>query len=71
MKTPSEIVGDLITQMNDLPVVGLLLHHKVMDPEAFTFLDRLLCELTRFPVVRLHTFQTLLSLKTESAMVSR
>ncbi len=69
MKTPTEIVGELIAQMNDLPVVGLLLHHKVMDPEAFTFLDRLLCELTRFPVVRLHTFQTLLSLRTESAMV--
>lgn len=71
MKTPSEIVGELITQMNDLPVVGLLLHHKVMDQEAFTFLDQLLCELTEFSVVRFHTFQTLLSLTAESRMVSR
>ncbi len=71
MKAPHEIVQGLILQMQELPVVGLLLHHKVMDAEAFHFLDQLLRELSRFPVVRLHTFQTLLPLTAEARMVPR
>ncbi len=71
MKSPNEIVMELIEQMQALPVVGLLLHHKVMDASAFEFLDQLLREITRYTMVRLHTFQTLLSLTVESRMVSR
>ncbi|MBL8052501.1 MAG: hypothetical protein JNK03_03960 [Nitrospira sp.] len=52
-----------------LPIVGLLLHHKVMEREAFLFLDQLLAELTRSAAVRLHTFRTLLPLIRESQMV--
>jgi predicted glycosyltransferase len=71
MKAPHEIVQGLISQMQELPVVGLLLHHKVMDAAAFYFLDQLLRELSRFPVIRFHTFQTLLPLTAEARMVPR
>lgn len=71
MKPPAEIVRELLRQMCELPVVGLLLHHKVMNGVAFTFLDQLLSELRRYPVVRLHTFQTLLQLEMERSMVPR
>ena len=59
MKAPDEIIRTLIAQTHELPLIGLLLHHKVMDAEAFSFLDRLLSELKRSPAVRFHTFQTL------------
>lgn len=69
MKAPHEIVQVLMSQMDMLPIVGLLLHHKVMEREAFLFLDQLLAELTRSAAVRLHTFRTLLPLTRESQMV--
>lgn len=71
MKAPHEIVQVLISQMDMLPMVGLLLHHKVMEREAFVFLDQLMAELTRSAAVRLHTFQTLLPLTRESQTVPR
>ena len=39
--------------------IGIMLHHKVMDADAFGFLDRLLAELRRYPFVHFHTFQSL------------
>lgn len=71
MKAPDEIVRTLIAQMRDLPVVGLLLHHKVMDAEAFRFLDQLVSELARSPIVRFHTFQTLVKVNQESLTVQK
>ena len=71
MKTPDEIVHALIGQLNELPVVGLLLHHKVMTGEAFRFLDQILCELMRHSMVRFHTFQTLSPFTVEAQKVSR
>lgn len=62
MKAPDEIVNTLIDQIQDARTVGLLLHHKVMDAHAFRFLDHLLQELSRLPVVRFHTFQSLSTL---------
>ena len=66
MKAQEDIVRALIAQMRGLPVVGLLLHHKVMNAEAFRFLDQLLSELTGSPVVRFHTFQTLVQANQDS-----
>ncbi len=43
--------------------IGLLLHHKVMDAEAFYFLDQLLAELAGYPCVQFHTFQSLYARK--------
>lgn len=71
MKSSDEIVHTLIGQLEALPLVGLLLHHKVMTNDAFRFLDQLLCELTRHTVVRFHTFRTVLPLSQESQVTPR
>lgn len=71
MKSPSDIVTMLIEQLDTLPIVGLLLHHKVMTRAAFRFLDQVLCELRRCPMVRFHTFHTLLPLIHEPQVASR
>ena len=71
MKSPDDIVHALIGQLEALPLVGLLLHHKVMARDAFEFLDQILCELRRCSVVRFHTFQTLFPLVAGSQVVHR
>jgi predicted glycosyltransferase len=71
MKSTDDIVHALIGQMEALPLVGLLLHHKVMTTDAFKFLDQILCELTRHSVVRFHTFRTLLPLSQASQVTPR
>lgn len=70
LKPPTEIVKTLIQQLDKLNPIGLLLHHKVMDDEAFCFLDWLLAYLTQYPNVRFHTFQSLQQLLTPEIMVS-
>lgn len=67
MKAPEDIVKLLLLQMTQLHVIGILLHHKVMDANAFSFLDCLLDVLGRYPNVEFHTFQTLM--KTEKYQV--
>ncbi|MCI0530005.1 MAG: hypothetical protein L0Y56_21385, partial [Nitrospira sp.] len=61
LKSPIEIVEALISQFEALHPVGLLLHHKVMDDQAFFFLDWLLTELRQYPNIQFQTFQSLLS----------
>jgi hypothetical protein len=60
LKSPDVIISALINQLWELDNVGILLHHKVMDDTALTFLDQLLGELRQVPVVRFHTFKTLM-----------
>lgn len=62
MKTPDEIVNELIVQMEKNDPIGLLLHHKVMDHESFIFLDLLLVVLREYSNVQFHTFQSLQAL---------
>ncbi len=71
MKSPDKIVHELIGQLEQLPITGLLLHHKVMTAEAFLFLDQLLCELARYSMIKFHTFRTLLPLTQASQVVQR
>ncbi|MCB0094491.1 MAG: hypothetical protein KDE46_02170 [Caldilineaceae bacterium] len=59
MKAPQEIVADLIGQIEAGAPIGLLLHHKVMDDAAFSFLDELLRTLRAYPFVHFHTFESL------------
>ncbi|WDT78002.1 MAG: glycosyltransferase (plasmid) [Candidatus Manganitrophus sp.] len=59
MKSPEEIVESLTIQMRETGPVGILLHHKVMNEEAFHFLDALLGALCQYPNIRFHTFQSL------------
>ena len=59
--TPPDVTSStLINQLWELDRVGILLHHKVMDNTALTFLDQLLGELRHCPHVRFHTFKTLM-----------
>lgn len=71
MKSAHEIVRELMVQLDTLPVVGLLLHHKVMTAEAFSFLDQILCELMHRSVVQVHTFRTLRPLVQELQAVAQ
>jgi predicted glycosyltransferase len=60
LRSRQEIVTDLVRQLDDGGTIGLMLHHKVMGAEAFAFLEGLLDELIGHPVVRFHTFRSLL-----------
>lgn len=59
MRPSQEIVTELISQISERDTVGILLHHKVMEASAFSFLDLLLGELSHHSIVRFHTFQSL------------
>ncbi len=61
MKSPEHVFEELIRQLNELDTVGVMLHHKVMDSEAFDFVGRLIETLRTSEAIRFHTFQSLLS----------
>jgi hypothetical protein len=65
MKLPAEIVQQLLAQIEKGGTIGLLLHHKVMAAQDFAFLDHLLAELRRFPMVRFCTMPDLLQPRKE------
>jgi predicted glycosyltransferase len=71
LKPADEIVKTLINQLWELDRIGILLHHKVMDSTALTFLDQLLNELRHCPQVRFHTFKTLMQQLEATQSVSR
>lgn len=72
MKPPAEIVRALLRQIAEgVNPIGLLLHHKVMDAEAFYFLEQLLAELNRHSGVQFHTFQSLLQLTARLGAVGK
>jgi predicted deacetylase len=60
LKSPEEVVDDLIAQLSRQQAIGVALHHKVMDEQAFSFLASLLDTFASHPAVRFHTFQSLL-----------
>jgi hypothetical protein len=60
MKSPEEITGELIPQLSRQQPIGVALHHKVMDDQAFLFLGSLLDTLAAHSAVSFHTFQSLL-----------
>lgn len=60
MKLPESIFSELARQVDELDRIGIMLHHKVMDAAAFTFLERLIEAFSNCPSVRFHTLQTLL-----------
>jgi len=61
MKPPNELVDELIWQIEELHRIGIMLHHRVMDEEAYEFLALLLGELCLSRVIKFHTFQSLLT----------
>jgi predicted deacetylase len=60
LKSPEDVVDELIDQTSGRQTIGVSLHHKVMDEHAFSFLDSLLDTLAADLSVRFHTFQSLL-----------
>ena len=61
MKYPNELIDELILQLETLPRIGIMLHHKVMDEAAFELLSLLLGELCLSRAIKFHTFQSLLT----------
>ena len=61
MKAPDEFIRELTGQLQDMDTVGIMLHHKVMDENAFALIGKLVEELDRSEAVCLHTFQSLLA----------
>jgi len=69
LKPSEEIIDELIAQLSRQQTIGVMLHHKVMDERAFYFLDAMLDTLASYPIVRFHTFQSLLRLSDEAPPV--
>jgi hypothetical protein len=61
MKSPNELLDELILQLETRPRIGIMLHHKVMDEGAFELLSLLLSELSLSRAIKFHTFQSLLT----------
>lgn len=59
MKSPEEIAVELVGQLARRQPIGVVLHHKVMDDQAFFFLGSLMDTLAAHPAVSFHTFQSL------------
>jgi hypothetical protein len=62
LRPTEEIVSDLIGQIMQGELIGVMLHHKVMDEEAFAWVATLLQVFKRHTAVQCHTFQQLLEL---------
>lgn len=60
LKSPEEVIDDLIAQLSGRQTIGVALHHKVMDERAFSFMASLLDTLASHQTARFHTFQSLL-----------
>ena len=69
LKPSDEIVDDLTAQVSRLHTIGVMLHHKVMDERAYSILGPMLDTLALYPIVRFHTFQSLLRLGDEGPQV--
>jgi len=68
MRPRDEMLGDLLGQIDEGVTIGLLLHHPVMEEDAFGFVEGLLDVLTSSPAVRFHTFRSLM--KCEPAVLA-
>lgn len=64
MKAPAELENELARQVNAGEIIGVMLHHQVMDEAALAWLAGLLDELRLHAGLRIHTFQSLLRLTT-------
>ena len=60
LRSVEELVNELIEQIAKEDRIGLMLHHKIMNEEAFSLVDFLLQTFNRYLIVQCHTFQSLL-----------
>ncbi|HQR32624.1 MAG TPA: hypothetical protein PLK30_07805 [Blastocatellia bacterium] len=61
LRSTEELAPELAQQIISQDRIGLMLHHKVMDAQAFAFLNKLLELLNRFSIVHPQTLQKLLN----------
>ena len=59
LKPQEEILQTLAQQFAQPQPIGIMLHHKIMNDEAFFFLEQLLDELRQASAIRFHTFESL------------
>ena len=59
LKPQEEILQTLAQQFAQPQPIGIMLHHKIMNDEAFFFLEQLLDELRQAAAIRFHTFESL------------
>lgn len=60
MKAPGDFINELLAQLREFDLIGVMLHHKVMNKAAFDFLAWMLGELRSYRSINFHTFQSLL-----------
>jgi peptidoglycan/xylan/chitin deacetylase (PgdA/CDA1 family) len=60
LKPQAELLQSIAQQLSQPLPIGIMLHHKVMNDEAFLFLDQLLTVLQQSSSVRFHKFESLL-----------
>ena len=60
LKPQAELLQAIAQQFMQPQPIGIMLHHKVMNDEAFLFLEQLLEVLRQSSKVRFHTFESLL-----------
>jgi peptidoglycan/xylan/chitin deacetylase (PgdA/CDA1 family) len=58
MKPEAVVAASLAAQVRAGHAIGILLHHKVMTPEAFEIVGNLLDQFRQSSAVRLHTFES-------------
>src|SRR5262249_23503168 len=62
LRPVEEVAHELIEQIAQEDCIGVMLHHKVMNREAFSLLNFLLQTFNQYPIVQRHTFESLLKL---------
>jgi peptidoglycan/xylan/chitin deacetylase (PgdA/CDA1 family) len=60
LKPQEELLQAIAEQLSQPQPIGIMLHHKVMNEEAFLFLEYLLDVLQQSSNIRFHTFESLL-----------
>ncbi len=62
LRPAAELASELIRQIEQGKPIGVMLHHQVMDEEAFAWVEALLQVCQRYSIVQCHTFERLLGL---------
>ena len=71
LRSAEELASELIQQIEAGTTIGVMLHHQVMNEEAFAWVETLLQVCRRHPIVQCYTFERLLELTDEERETSR